>query len=293
MTAPNRPMMTGKINPNTKVPSLIQILRDGKQTGMLYVTNEDSSVQGTIIFDSGKVPHATCGDEQGERALIHLLGIMLGSYDFYSGAVPYEQTVTRSIEAIMISAIRNMNMPEPPRIAGEQGLEDLVDLASFEPPPTLPRHPDAANTVRPQNDKVSVAPPPDLVPTLTTNLNNLTLSGQEWHLFSQIDGQRSVRELTQMNPHELHILERHVHLGHLQLQEAMMPISFWNSLRVITCGFTGPNGVVLLMRAAKQLGLEYEKIPRRSADEFIEKIGSQIRTERRHLFDEQVKALPR
>lgn len=81
---------------------LIQMECLGMTTRAVRVDRADRS--GRIFFAGGQVVHAEIGDLRGEAALNELISWPDGSFSIEEGVRPYEETITRHWQSLLIAA---------------------------------------------------------------------------------------------------------------------------------------------------------------------------------------------
>ncbi len=84
------------------LPDLIQMECLGMTTRAVRVDRAGQS--GRIFFAGGQVVHAEIGDLRGEAALTELIAWPDGSFSIEEGVRPYEETITRQWQSLLIAA---------------------------------------------------------------------------------------------------------------------------------------------------------------------------------------------
>jgi hypothetical protein len=84
------------------LPDLIQMECLGMTTRAVRIDRGDNS--GRIFFAGGQVVHAEAGDLRGEPALFELVGWPDGAFTIEEGVRPYEETITRPWQSLLLAA---------------------------------------------------------------------------------------------------------------------------------------------------------------------------------------------
>lgn len=129
------------------IVDVLTLLSNSGKTGILYIQGKKGieDIKGEIHIVKGKVHDAFCGNLTGEEAFYMLFLIDEGTFSFKLKEIDTKQNITKSIDALMIDAIRTA--------------DETKDLYKKIPP----RH-----TIIEMNPN-----PPE---------NNIELSPDEWHI---------------------------------------------------------------------------------------------------------------
>jgi hypothetical protein len=144
------------------LPDIIQFLSGAGKTGVLRLVAQRQ--EGDIYLQSGRVVHAVCADVVGEEAVYSLLLLDTGRFDFEPEVTIDSTTISRSNTNILMEAARRRDEWE--NVISKQ-IPDVDGIPEF----VLP---DADDTGK-----------------------QITLNTSEWIVLSKIDGQRSIRTISE------------------------------------------------------------------------------------------------
>jgi len=91
----------------TDPEDVLQILAIGGRTGTLSVRDQGHSTK--IVFQNGRIIDAFDGFQRGEDAVFAVLVSRMGSFGFVQEAVPPDQTIERTVPAILLSATQRLD----------------------------------------------------------------------------------------------------------------------------------------------------------------------------------------
>jgi hypothetical protein len=91
----------------TEPEDLLQVLALGNRTGVLTVLDRGRATK--LVLNAGQVVDAYDGTRRGEEAVFALLAARTGSFAFSAEEVPAEQTITRTVPALLLSAAQRMD----------------------------------------------------------------------------------------------------------------------------------------------------------------------------------------
>lgn len=90
------------------IVDVLTLLSNSGKTGILYIQGKKGieDIKGEIHIVKGKVHDAFCGNLSGEEAFYALFLIDEGTFSFKLKEIDTKQNITKSIDALMIDAIR-------------------------------------------------------------------------------------------------------------------------------------------------------------------------------------------
>jgi len=160
---------------------LVQFLHTLRRTGHLVIERDQPPESASVYVVDGRVVHAWCPPLSGAECFYALLNWRSGRFLFLGGGTPERRTIAGEPRALLLEGMRRQDELQ----------RALVEL----PAPTAVLHR--------ANDRAV--------------LDREPLSVDEWRLYSQVDGRRSVRDLVETVgrwlPEHAHRLLRLVRLG--------------------------------------------------------------------------------
>jgi len=91
----------------TEPEDLLQVLALGGRTGVLTVLDRGRATK--LVLKAGQIVDAYDDSRRGEEAVFALLASHTGAFAFSAEEVPDEQTITRSVPAILLAAAQRMD----------------------------------------------------------------------------------------------------------------------------------------------------------------------------------------
>lgn len=91
----------------TEPEDLLQVLALGGRTGILTVLDRGHATK--LVLKDGQIIDAYDGARRGEEAVFALLASRSGTFAFSVEDVPAEQTITRTVPAILLTAAQRMD----------------------------------------------------------------------------------------------------------------------------------------------------------------------------------------
>jgi hypothetical protein len=86
---------------------VVQTLAQCLKTGKLIVKQDEFETEfGTIFFTDGEITHAEFKNEFGFDAVLKILNMPSGSFDFYNDVTCQQQSIDQSTMSIMLEACR-------------------------------------------------------------------------------------------------------------------------------------------------------------------------------------------
>ncbi|PWT96242.1 MAG: hypothetical protein C5B53_10025 [Candidatus Melainabacteria bacterium] len=86
---------------NNRIDQFFQLLASGNWTGRVEITHKD--LRAEVCFIHGQPVHASYADLIGDAAIIELIGLREGLYEFRSGPPSEKRSVTKNLEALLFA----------------------------------------------------------------------------------------------------------------------------------------------------------------------------------------------
>lgn len=231
--------------------SLVDILRmlsNGYRSGRLDIRQGGKS--GEIYLERGIIVHAVTGSQIGEKGVYTLMGWLEGDFSFSPDIVPPERSINTTTEQLMLEAARQ----------AEQW-EDIKDVLS-------------------STDSVF-----NISPSGSTN--TVSLKPIEWQVLAQINGERSVVEISEiLGLHEFDVARIMYSLTTAGLlhevsdarssSREIVEESFFVKLNEIFTEVMGPIGPIIIDDEIRLLGEIRTAFPQEKAAELVERISLEI-----------------
>ena len=88
---------------------LVQFLHGTRKQGHLKLHSADHRHESGLFFDAGKVVHAYCPPNEGERAFYQLLRWQQGQFSFFKDRQPPFQTIESEMEGLLLEGMRRLD----------------------------------------------------------------------------------------------------------------------------------------------------------------------------------------
>ncbi|MFC1850585.1 DUF4388 domain-containing protein [candidate division CSSED10-310 bacterium] len=86
---------------------IVQVINQAQKTGMLLIkTSPDDRVAKKIYFASGDIVHALCGTETNTKAVIKILQLQSGTFEYVEHVSPPAKTISKSTMWLLMEAHR-------------------------------------------------------------------------------------------------------------------------------------------------------------------------------------------
>jgi hypothetical protein len=231
--------------------SLLDILRMlsfGNRSGRLDITQ--SGKRGEIYLERGSIVHAVTGTQIGEDSVYTLMGWLEGDFSFTPNIPAPEKSIDTPTEQLLLEAARQ----------AEQW-EDIKEVISST---------DAVFNISPSG-----------------STNTVSLKPIEWQVLAQIDGERSVIEISEiLSLHEFEVARiifslttaglLHEVSSQKQVFREIVDDYFFNSLTSYFTEVMGPIGPIIIEDEIKLLGEDRSAFPRDKAAELVERVSLEI-----------------
>lgn len=86
---------------NNRIDQFFELLATGNWTGRVEISHKD--LRAEVCFIHGQPVNARYGDLTGDAAIIELIGLREGLYEFRSGPPSEQKTVTKNLEALLFA----------------------------------------------------------------------------------------------------------------------------------------------------------------------------------------------
>ena len=93
-------ILTGDFS-NIRLDQILESLVQRELTGKLEISQQQLLAE--VFLTDGQLVHASYGDLTGDAALIELIGLRQGTYEFRSGPPCKQKTVTKNLEALLFA----------------------------------------------------------------------------------------------------------------------------------------------------------------------------------------------
>lgn len=152
-------MLAGKIERQGLV-DILQLLAASRKSGVLKITGR---INGEIYMLVGEVMSAKTGKLEGEEAFYEIFSLVKGRFKFTEEEIKFEKKITKTLTDLLIEASS---------VAQE-----------FEK---------AKKTIPYEEAALALAPKPKI------SAESLSLSSQEWSILSNVDGKKSINEISKI-----------------------------------------------------------------------------------------------
>lgn len=239
---------------------VLKMLSSSQRTGHLKLSQEGR--EGEIYLERGSLVHAATGAMMGERAVYAMMSWMQGDFSFYPDVEPPEESIELATEQILLEAARKT--------------EEWQDIKEMVP---------STDVVF----KLSPSGSPETV----------SLQPSEWQILAQVNGKRSVADLTRIVDKDefevARILYSLTKAGLLEVgekkekpPEERIGEGFFERLSQEFTDIMGPLGPVIIEDEVQAMGEVRKRFPRSRGPELVERLTAEINDEKKRTEFQRV-----
>ena len=234
---------------------ILKLLVSEGKTGKLILAKGNDS--GEIYVENGDVTHASSGLNTGEKALFTMMTWIIDKFNFASGVLPEEKSIRTSTDQLLAEGSK--------RIKEWEHLREVI-------------------------------PSMDVVFKLAGHKgsDDINLKSAEWNILTQVDGMRSVGEISKaLNVDEIGVAKILYGLHSAGLlgvvekpkppPEKMVGREFFKRVAEELAKALGPIASVIVDDQITEMGEQRDAFPRDKAAELIEGISSEITDEGKRI----------
>ena len=227
---------------------ILRMLSSGNRTGKLEINYAGKF--GELFLDRGDIVHAVSGAQMGEGGVYTMMSWPEGDFSFLPGVVPPERSIGTTTEQLLLEAARQ----------AEQWADIKNILSST----------DAVFNISPSGSSSTVS-----------------LRPIEWQVLAQINGERSVIEISEiLELHEFEVARiiyslttaglLHEVVGDKMRFREIADDAFFGTLTAIYTEIMGPIGPIIIEDEIKLLGEDRNAFPQDKMAELVERISLEI-----------------
>ncbi len=230
---------------------ILKLLVSEGKTGRLILTKGNES--GEIYVENGDFTHASSGMNTGEDALFTMMTWMVGKFNFTPGLLPEEKSIETSTDQLLA-----------------EGQKRIKEWEYFR----------------------EVIPSMEIVFKLTGHKgsNDIKIKSTEWNVLTQVDGMKSVREISKaLNKDDIgvaKVLHDLFLAGLLEVvekskspPEKVVGREFLKRVAEELAKALGPIASVIVDDQIAEMGQQRDAFPRNKASELVESVSSEITDE--------------